>query len=43
MTTLPQDIKERFYKTIKGDILPEDFQQWLYTEKKLKNHLTTLT
>ena len=39
MTTLPQDIKERFYKTIEGDISPADFEQWLYADKELANHL----
>ena len=39
MTTLPQDIKERFYKTIKGDISLDDFEQWLYADKKLEKQL----
>lgn len=36
MTTLPKDIKERFYQTIKGDISVADFEQvinWLETKK----------
>jgi hypothetical protein len=39
MTTLPQDIRERFYKTIKGDISLDDFEHWLYTDKELEKHL----
>lgn len=39
MTTLPQDIKERFYKTIKADISLDDFEQWLYADKELEKHL----
>lgn len=39
MTTLPQDIKDRFYKTIKGDISLDDFEQWLYADKELEKHL----
>lgn len=39
MTTLPQDIKEKFYKTIKNDISLENFEQWLYADKKLETLL----
>jgi hypothetical protein len=39
MTTLPQDIKERFYKTINGDISIDDFEQWLYADKELEKQL----
>lgn len=39
MTTLPQDIKDRFYNTIKGDISLDDFEQWLYADKELETHL----
>ena len=39
MTTLPQDIKGRFYKTVKGDISLDDFEQWLYADKELEKHL----
>lgn len=39
--TLPQDIKERFYKTIKGDISLDDFEQWLYSDKELEKHLNS--
>lgn len=39
MTTLPHDIKERFYKTITGDISLDDFEQWLYADKELQKHL----
>lgn len=39
MTILPQDIKERFYKTIKGDITLDAFEQWLYADKELEKHL----
>lgn len=41
MTTLPQDIKERFYKTIKGEISLEDFEQWLYADKELEKYLNS--
>ena len=41
MTTLTQDIKERFYKTIKGDISLDDFEQWLYADKELEKYLKT--
>jgi hypothetical protein len=41
MTTLPQDIKERFYKTIKGDISLDDFEQWLYADKELEKYLNS--
>lgn len=40
MTKLPQDIKERFFDTIKGDITPDAFEQWLYSDKELENHLS---
>ncbi len=39
MTTLPQYIKERFFKTIKGDNSLDDFEQWLYADKKLEKYL----
>ena len=39
MTTLPQNIKERFFKTIKGDIQLEAFEQWLYSEQALESLL----
>jgi hypothetical protein len=39
MTTLPQDIKDRFYKTINRDISVIDFEQWLYADKELEKHL----
>lgn len=41
MTTLPQDIKERFYRTIKGDISLDDFEQWLYGDKELEKLLNS--
>lgn len=41
MTTLPQDIKERFYKTIKGEISLDDFEQWLYADKELEKYLNS--
>ncbi len=41
MATLPQDMKERFYKTIKGDISLDDFEQWLYTDKELEKYLNS--
>lgn len=36
---LPQHIKEKFYRTIKGDIPIEDFEQWLYTDKEIEGLL----
>jgi len=39
MTSLPQNIKERFYKTIQGVISLNDFEQWLYANKELENLL----
>lgn len=39
MLVLPQDIKEIFYKTIKGDITLDDFEQWLYLDRELEKHL----
>ncbi len=36
---LPEHIKEKFYRTIKGDIPIEDFEQWLYTETELEKLL----
>ena len=39
MTILPQDIKEWFYKTIKGDISIDDFEKWLYADSELEKHL----
>ncbi|MDQ1088432.1 hypothetical protein QE390_002978 [Siphonobacter sp. SORGH_AS 1065] len=41
MTRLPQDIKERFYKTIKGDISLDDFEKWTYVDKKLEKYLNS--
>lgn len=41
MTTLPPDIKERFYKTIKGKISLDDFEQWLYVDKELEKYLNS--
>ena len=41
MTTLPQYIKERFFKTIKGDNSLDDFEQWLYADKKLEKYLNS--
>lgn len=39
MTILPQNIKEQFYKTIKGDISLDDFEQWLYADEELEKYL----
>ncbi|MDR2084185.1 MAG: hypothetical protein LBP67_04245 [Bacteroidales bacterium] len=39
MMALPQDIKEKFYKTIKGDISTDNFEQWLYSNKELERYL----
>lgn len=41
MTALPQDIKERFYKTIEGDIPLDGFEQWLHTDKDLEKYLNS--
>jgi hypothetical protein len=41
MRTLPREIKERFYKTIKGDILLDDFEQWLYADKEFEKYLNS--
>ena len=41
MTTLPQDIKEKFYLTIKGDVSLDGFEQWLYEDKEIKEHLNS--
>jgi len=40
MTALPQNIKEKFYKTVKGNISPDDFEQWLYADKELSELLS---
>ncbi|PQJ12605.1 hypothetical protein CJD36_002340 [Flavipsychrobacter stenotrophus] len=37
---LPQNIKEIFFKTIKGEIAILDFEQWLYADKEIENYLT---
>ena len=39
MTTLPQDIKVKFYNTIKGDISLDDFEKWLYADKVIEKLL----
>lgn len=39
MTTLPKNIKEQFFKIIKGDISLLDFEQWLYDNKEIEKHL----
>ena len=39
MRKLPIDIKERFFKTIKGDISLDDFERWVYDSKNLENVL----
>lgn len=39
MIPLPQNIKEKFYDTIKGDISIEDFEQWLYVDKEIEKYL----
>jgi len=36
---LPQRIKEKFYRTINGDIPIEDFEQWLYIDTELEKLL----
>jgi len=36
MTKLPKHIKERFFKTIKGDISIQEFEQWLYADNELE-------
>ncbi|TJZ53809.1 hypothetical protein FAZ15_17475 [Sphingobacterium olei] len=40
MTTLPQNIKEKFYRTIEGGISLADFEQWLYADEQLEKHLS---
>ena len=37
--TLSNDIKEKFFKVITGDISLEDFEQWAYSCKELENYL----
>ncbi|MEZ0611675.1 hypothetical protein ACAW74_24405 [Fibrella sp. WM1] len=37
---LPQHIAEKFYRTIKGDITIEDFEQWLYADKEIERLLS---
>jgi hypothetical protein len=39
MRELPIDIKERFFKTIKGDISLDDFENWVYESKILETIL----
>jgi hypothetical protein len=39
MRKLPIDIKERFFKTIKGDISLDDFERWVYDSKNLETIL----
>ena len=33
MKELPFDIKERIFRTIKGDISLDDFEKWIYESK----------
>ena len=40
MTKLTPDIKERFFKTIHGDISIGDFEEWLYQSKQLEQLLS---
>lgn len=39
MTELPQIIKKTFFQTIKGDILIDDFEKWVYENKELEKLL----
>lgn len=39
VTMLPQNIKEQFFKTIKGDISLFNFELWLYGNKEIEMHL----
>ena len=39
MKELPIDIKERFFKTIKGDISLDDFERWVYDSENLEGIL----
>jgi hypothetical protein len=39
MTILPQEITSKFYKTIRGDISIDDFEQWLYMDEDLEKLL----
>ncbi|PAC28760.1 hypothetical protein [Flectobacillus sp. BAB-3569] len=41
MTTLPQNIKEQFFKAIKGDLSLREFEEWLYTDKELERLLNS--
>ena len=38
--TLPYNIKEIFFKVIKGDIALACFEQWLYSDKELETYLS---
>src|SRR5690606_22337946 len=39
MTNLPTEIKERFYRALKGDIPIETFEKWLYADRTLEQYL----
>lgn len=41
MTTIPQEIKEILFKTLKGDLSIATFEQWLYAEKTLEKQLNS--
>ena len=41
MRVLPLDIKETFFKTIKGDIPLGDFEKWLYDSESLETVLAS--
>ncbi len=40
MTTLPDHIKKRFYKTINEDYSIDDFEKWLYSDLELERLLS---
>lgn len=39
MTILPDHIKDKFYKTLMGNVSLHDFEQWLYTNSELEKYL----
>lgn len=39
MERLPEHLKQRFYRTITGEISIEEFEHWLYADKELENYM----
>jgi hypothetical protein len=39
MTDTPQNIKDRFFKTLLGDIPIEEFENWVYNSSELETYL----